>query len=55
MIRHTAVPMRAMRYAALRVSRSHNDRLDFFGQTANIPARVQGLADADEIYLTDEV
>lgn len=32
-----------------------NDRLDFFGQTVNIAARVQGLADADEIYLTDEV
>jgi len=32
-----------------------NDRLDFFGQTVNIAARVQGLADADEIYITDEV
>ncbi|HEV8246697.1 MAG TPA: adenylate/guanylate cyclase domain-containing protein, partial [Polyangiaceae bacterium] len=32
-----------------------NDRLDFFGQTVNIAARVQGLADADEIYITEEV
>lgn len=32
-----------------------NDRLDYFGQTVNVAARVQGLADADEIYLTDEV
>jgi class 3 adenylate cyclase len=32
-----------------------NDRLDFFGQTVNIAARVQGLADADEIYVTDDV
>jgi class 3 adenylate cyclase len=32
-----------------------NDSLDYFGQTVNIAARVQGLADADEIYLTDEV
>jgi len=32
-----------------------NDRLDFFGQTVNIAARVQGLADADEIFITDEV
>ena len=32
-----------------------NDNLDFFGQTVNIAARVQGLADADEIYLTEEV
>jgi class 3 adenylate cyclase len=32
-----------------------NDRLDFFGQTVNIAARVQGLADADEIYLTEDV
>lgn len=32
-----------------------NDRLDFFGQTVNVAARVQGLADADEIYVTEEV
>jgi class 3 adenylate cyclase len=32
-----------------------NERLDFFGQTVNIASRVQGLADADEIYITDEV
>jgi class 3 adenylate cyclase len=32
-----------------------NDRLDWFGQTVNIAARVQGLADADEIYITEEV
>lgn len=30
-----------------------NERLDFFGQTVNIAARVQGLADADEIWITD--
>lgn len=32
-----------------------NDRLDYFGQTANIAARVQNLADADEIVLTKDV
>jgi class 3 adenylate cyclase len=32
-----------------------NGRLDFFGQTVNIASRVQGLADADEVYLTEEV
>jgi class 3 adenylate cyclase len=32
-----------------------NDRLDYFGQTVNIAARVQGLADADEILVTDDV
>jgi class 3 adenylate cyclase len=32
-----------------------NDRLDFFGQSVNIASRVQGLADADEIYVTDDV
>lgn len=32
-----------------------NERLDYFGQTVNIAARVQGLADADEIYLTEDV
>ena len=26
-----------------------NDRLDYFGQTVNIAARVQNLADADEL------
>ena len=32
-----------------------NDRLDYFGQTVNIAARVQGLAGADEIWVTGEV
>lgn len=32
-----------------------NDRLDYFGQNINIAARVQGLADAEEIFLTREV
>jgi class 3 adenylate cyclase len=32
-----------------------NERLDFFGQTVNIASRVQGLADADEIYVTEDV
>ncbi len=32
-----------------------NERLDYFGQTVNIAARVQGLADADEVYLTADV
>jgi class 3 adenylate cyclase len=32
-----------------------NDRLDYFGQTVNIAARVQNLADGDEICLTEEV
>jgi len=32
-----------------------NDRLDYFGQTANIAARVQNLADADEIFISDDV
>ena len=34
---------------------SLNDRPDFFGQTVNIAARVQGLADAGEIYLSEDV
>jgi class 3 adenylate cyclase len=32
-----------------------NDRLDYFGQTVNIAARVQSLADADEIILSKDV
>ncbi len=32
-----------------------NERLDYFGQTVNIAARVENLADADEIYLSDMV
>jgi class 3 adenylate cyclase len=30
-----------------------NDRLDYFGQTVNIAARVQGLADANEIFVSE--
>jgi class 3 adenylate cyclase len=30
-----------------------NDQLDYFGQTVNIAARVQGLAGADEICLSE--
>ena len=32
-----------------------NDRLDYFGQTVNVAARVQGLAKANEIVVTDDV
>jgi class 3 adenylate cyclase len=32
-----------------------NDRLDYFGQTVNVAARVQALADAGEVCLTREV
>ena len=32
-----------------------NDRLDYFGQTVNLAARIQGLAEADEICFSDEV
>ena len=32
-----------------------NDILDYFGQTINIAARVQGLANAEEIYITEDV
>ncbi len=32
-----------------------NERLDYFGQTVNIAARVQGLADAEQICLTEDV
>ncbi|HNJ64962.1 MAG TPA: adenylate/guanylate cyclase domain-containing protein, partial [Turneriella sp.] len=32
-----------------------DERLDYFGQTVNIAARVQGLASAGEIWLTEPV
>ncbi|MBE7491501.1 MAG: adenylate/guanylate cyclase domain-containing protein [Planctomycetes bacterium] len=32
-----------------------NERLDYFGQTVNIAARVQGIAEADQLCLTPEV
>lgn len=32
-----------------------NERLDYFGQTVNIAARVQQLADADEIFVSEDV
>ncbi|HWP94372.1 MAG TPA: DUF5939 domain-containing protein [Gammaproteobacteria bacterium] len=32
-----------------------NERLDYFGQTVNLASRVEGLAEAKEIYLTEDV
>jgi class 3 adenylate cyclase len=32
-----------------------NERLDYFGRTVNLAARVQGLAMENEIYLSDEM
>lgn len=32
-----------------------NDELDYFGQTVNIASRVQELADAEEIWITEDV
>jgi class 3 adenylate cyclase len=32
-----------------------NERLDYFGQTVNVAARVQGVASADEIAITEPV
>lgn len=32
-----------------------NDRLDYFGQTVNTAARVQGLAGSEEVYITEDV
>ena len=32
-----------------------NDRLDYFGQTVNIASRVQELADAGDIYMSEDV
>ena len=32
-----------------------NDRIDYFGQNVNIAARVQQLADSNEVYLTRDV
>jgi len=34
---------------------TQNDRLDYFGQTVNVAARVQGLAEAEEICITSDV
>ena len=32
-----------------------DDRLDYFGQSVNVSARVQGLAQSSEIWITDQV
>lgn len=32
-----------------------NEQLDYFGQAVNIAARIQNLADADEIWISEEV
>ncbi len=41
-------------HAGAAIAVTLNDRLDYFGQTVNIAARVQGLAEADEIYLSED-
>ena len=43
----------AFRGAAVAVTL--NDRLDYFGQTVNIAARVQNLAGGDEVCITEDV
>lgn len=37
------------------ISVTLNNRIDYFGQTANIASRVQGSAGGDEIYLTEVI
>jgi class 3 adenylate cyclase len=37
------------------ISVTLNERIDYFGQTVNIAARVQSVAGGDEIYLTNEI
>jgi class 3 adenylate cyclase len=32
-----------------------NERLDYFGQTVNVASRVQGVAGADEIAITEPI
>jgi class 3 adenylate cyclase len=32
-----------------------NERLDYFGQTVNLAARVQRLAAENDIYMSDEI
>ena len=32
-----------------------NDRLDYFGQSVNIASRIQGIADANEIFISADV
>ena len=45
----------SIRHAGACLAVTLNDRLDYFGQTVNIAARVQSLAGADEIVVTDDV
>jgi len=42
-------------HAGAAIAVTQNDRLDYFGQTVNIAARVQGLAAAEEICVTEDV
>jgi class 3 adenylate cyclase len=43
------------RHAGACLAVTLNDHLDYFGQTVNIAARIQGLSGADEIVVTDDV
>lgn len=42
-------------HAGASIAVTLNERLDYFGQTVNIASRVEGLANANEICITDDV
>jgi class 3 adenylate cyclase len=42
-------------YRGASIAVTLNERLDYFGQTVNIAARVQNLTDGDEICITEDV
>ena len=52
-VRHNGAVTKTIRGASIAVTL--NERLDYFGQTVNIAARVQNLADGDEICITEDV
>jgi len=49
------VPLKIGMHRGAAIAVTLNQTVDYFGQTVNIASRIQNLADANEIYLSEDV
>jgi class 3 adenylate cyclase len=49
------VPLKIGVHKGAAIAVTLNQSVDYFGQTVNIASRIQNLADANEIYLSEDV
>jgi class 3 adenylate cyclase len=52
---HRDVPLKIGVHRGAAIAVTLNQSVDYFGQTVNIASRIQNLADANEIYLSEDV